>query len=98
MLPPLIANSLIWSEQRQRVMTWREHLAVQAWPVYMDTGLTAEVCPLPWLLSPGAEADYPGKAFPSASRLRAFCGRSMHLWAVGAVAAFAIFTLEPADE
>ena len=96
-LPPLFANSLVWSEERDRMMTWREHFGVQAWPVYAHAGVAAESCPLPWLTNPECERSFPGPTFPSASRLRAFCGRSMHLWAVGAVAASAIFSMEPVD-
>ena len=51
-LPPLIQNSIVWSEKLGRIMTGREHLGVQGWPVYQAHGLAYECCPLKTLMNP----------------------------------------------
>eukprot|EP00971_Amphidinium_carterae_P122098 2417826-Amphidinium_carterae.2 len=92
-IPPLIKNTLLWSERHSRTMTAREHFAVQGWPAYKSRGLLWDACPLKRLMQPDVDDGTTYLSNLSSAALRALAGNSMHLGVVSQILFAVLFAL-----
>ena len=82
-IPVLTQKTVLWSEERRRLVLPAEYLGIMGFPVSSDMSIGV---PLPWSEKLGA--DWPRSV--SASELRSLTGNAMHMAVVGAVIGFTL--------